>query len=631
MELRMTNEELQQALENGYITEQIAKGLENLTPGTYCHHRSWGYGCIASWSLQDNKILIDFEGKAGHPMQPAYAIESLKAFAHDDIRSRVRKDADAVRKDAEENPVELIRGILKNLGGKAKVDEILATLSPSVMEPAKAKRWWESARKKLKADGHFHLPAKKTDPVELLEEKTAPHTALIGKFRGARHLKDQVLALDQLMKSLDDFTHEVGELQSLAKQIEDAAGKGQKLQAAQALELLLARDEILSRHESLRSSDSAPSVAGILRAESSRLPELFANLPAAKQKAALESFEAAFGADWTEKAFSLMLKGNARLAAEISRLFQKKDLGKAMETRLARWITERGASTEVLYWLCKERGANFEGIFNASLFGAVLAALELDQLSETKKSMRLRDLVIDDSELLGDFFRDAPREVVRDALRRLMLSTVFDDLNKRSLIGRMIKQHPYLQAMVSGESEGENQSLTVSWASLQKRKAELDDIINRQIPQNVKDIQIARDYGDLRENFEFKSAKEQQTVLARRKAELERALSIARGTNFENVDTSSVAIGCTVTMVDTTSGQRDKYSILGAWDSAPEQGIVSYKAAIGQALLGRKAGEEVDVGGGTTVRIESIEAFKNLDLLVQIHQVADSEAQAANS
>jgi transcription elongation GreA/GreB family factor len=627
----MTNEELQQALETGLITEQIAKGLEHLTPGAYCHHRSWGYGCVASWHLADNKILIDFEGKAGHPMQPAYAIESLNAFAPDDIRSRVRKDPESVRKEAEENPVELLRGILANLGGKAKVDEILGTLTPQIMEAGKAKRWWESVRKKLKTDGHFHLPAKKTEPVELLEEKVAPHTALIGKFRGARHLKDQVLALDQLMKSLDDFTHEVDELKSLARQIEAAAGKGQRLQAAQALELLLARDEILARHESLTAGESAPGVADILRTESSRLADLFTNLPAVKQKAALEYFEPAFGENWTDKAFSLMLKGSARLAAEINRLFHRKGIADVMETQISRWITERAASSEVLYWLCKERGANYEKLFNPSLFGAVLAALELDQLSETKKSMRLRDLIIDDGELLGDFFRDAPREVVRDALRRLMLSTVFDDLNKRSLIGRMIKQHAHLQSMVSGESEGQAESLTVSWSSLEKRKSELDDVINRQIPQNVKDIQIAREYGDLRENFEFKSAKEQQTVLARRKAELERALSIARGTNFENVDTSSVAIGCTVTIVDTTSGDREAYSILGAWDSAPEQGIVSYKAAVGQALLGKSAGEEVDLGNERKIRIESIEPFKNLDLLVRIHQVTPPKAQGSDA
>jgi transcription elongation GreA/GreB family factor len=627
----MTNEELQQALETGLITEQIAKGLEKLAPGTYCHHRSWGYGCIASWNLEDNKIFIDFEGKPGHAMQPAYAIESLTAFAADDIRSRVRSEPDAVRKDAEENPVELVRGILQNFGGSAKVDAILATLVPQVLEPAKAKRWWEAARKKLKADGHFHLPAKKTEPVELLEEKVAPHTALIGKFRSARHLKDQVLALDQLMKSLDDFAHEVDELQSLAHQIESAAGKGKRLQAAQALELLLARDEILSRHESLRAADSAPGVPDILRAEGARLDDLFANLPAAKQKAALEFFEAAFGDEWTDRAFSLMLKGGARLAAEINRLFQRKNLGDVMEAQLNRWITERAASSEVLYWLCKERGADYESIFNSSLFGAVLAALELDQLSETKKSMRLRDLIIDDADLLNDFFKDAPREVVRDALRRLILSTVFDDLDKRSLIGRMIKQHGHLQAMVSGEGEQQGETLTVSWASLEKRKAELDEIVNKQIPQNVRDIQIARDYGDLRENFEFKSAKEQQAVLARRKAELERALGLARGTNFESVDTSSVSIGCTVVLVDSENGSRDEYSILGAWDSAPEKGIVSYKAAIGQALLGKSAGDEVVVGEGRKVRIESIEPFKNLDLLIQIHQLPPAKQEAAEA
>jgi transcription elongation GreA/GreB family factor len=625
------NEELEQALQTGTITPAIAEALARLTPGSYCQHKSWGFGKVSEWRLVTGQILIDFDQKPGHSMQAQYAVESLTVIPADDIRARVRDNPEQVKAEAEKDPVGLVRSILKSHGNKARVEQLLAPLVPQVFDAAKAKRWWEATKKKLKADGHFHLPAKKTEPVELLDKPVAMHTTLISKFRGARHLQDQVNALDQLMKSLDDFAHEVEELKALTKQIEEAAGKGRRLQAAQAIELLLARDEILARHEALKPGDHAPTVADILRGEASRLPDLFAQLPATKQRAVLAAMEDAFGADWTARAFSLMLRGGPRLAAEINRLFQKKGLGKLMEQQLAQWIAERSAPSDILYWLAKERGADYPALFNPSLFGAVLAALEMDQLSETKKSMRLRDLLIDDGPLLGEFFEGAAREDVRDAMRRLLLTTVFGDLNKRSLIGRMIKLHPHLQAMVGGDAEQAEESLTVSWASLEKRKSELDDLINRQIPQNVRDISIAREYGDLRENFEFKSAKEQQAVLARRKAELESALGRARGTNFENADTSTVNIGTTVTYTDLATGQRESYSILGAWDSAPELGIVSYKAAIGQALLGRAVGEEIRLSGDRRIRLESIEAFKNLDLLVQIHQLAPGSAAAENA
>jgi len=144
----------------------------------------------------------------------------------------------------------------------------------------------------------------------------------------------------------------------------------------------------------------------------------------------------------------------------------------------------------------------------------------------------------------------------------------------------------------------------------------------------VKDIATARSYGDLRENFEFKSAKEQQAVLARRKAELELMLANARGTNFEEPDTAQVSIGTIVTLAEPATGQTETYSILGAWDSAPDRGVISYKAAIGQALLGHAVGDTVDLaseGGKRTVRIDRIEPFKNLELL---QEIADSAISA---
>ncbi len=165
--------------------------------------------------------------------------------------------------------------------------------------------------------------------------------------------------------------------------------------------------------------------------------------------------------------------------------------------------------------------------------------------------------------------------------------------------------------MLTGDTEGRDEALLVSWSSLQKRKDEYDDLVSKKIPENTKEIGIARSYGDLRENFEYKAAKEMQTVLMRRKAELEQMLERARGSNFENADTSQVSIGTKVSLLDTASGEEIEYKILGAWDSAPEQHIISYQTAIGQALLGKKVGDSVELPTETSsrrVEIVTIEA-----------------------
>ena len=235
---------------------------------------------------------------------------------------------------------------------------------------------------------------------------------------------------------------------------------------------------------------------------------------------------------------------------------------------LNRAIKEHSISSDALYWLCKERGAgSFADLLDSELMTSIFSALERDQFNENRRGSRLHDLLIDDRDLVSDLIINAPLPQARDLMRRMMLTPAFEELNKRSLMARMIKTHPELQSMLTGDSEDREEALIVSWSSLQKRKDEYDDLISKKIPENTREIGIARSYGDLRENFEFKAAKEMQTVLMRRKAELEQMLARARGSNFENADLSQVSIGTKVTLRETGSGKTLEYTILGAWDS----------------------------------------------------------------
>ncbi len=613
---RGMHDELQQAVDTGKLTLKAAEVLEKLPPGGYCQHKSWGFGKVSEWNLLAGQIIVDFATRKGHAMQAQYAAETLQPIPAGHVLARKATEPQAVREQAAKDPVGLIRGILGDLGGSATSEQIVAALVPEVFEAAAAKKWWDSAKKKLKADGCFRLPTKKSDPVVLLSEPAKPGKGLIENFQAARFLKDQVSALDQITKALDDFAHEVEELRGLASRIEEAAQKGRKLQAAQALELLLARDEILSRHEALERGQDAPAAAEILVGEQSRLSELFTALPAAKQRRALDLFPEAFGDRWVEMALRLAKQAPARLVVEITKLLERHGKKDEQRAALTRWLSDRSVSTETLIWLAKERGAGFEELFNVDLVNAIFSGLERDMLNE-KRGSRLHDLLLDDRTLMAELFDGAPPDAVRDVMRRLLLTPVFDDLNKRSLLGRIVKLYPEMQSMIGGGEQTQDDSLTVSWASLESRKAAYERLINVEIPQNTKDIATARDQGDLRENFGFKAAKEQQRVLMRRQAESERDLGLARGSNFENPDTTQVSIGTVVTVRD-AAGHEETFSILGAWDSAPELGIVSYKAGIGQALLGKKHGETAELAsdhGPRTVTVTTIIAFTDLDTL----------------
>ena len=149
-------------------------------------------------------------------------------------------------------------------------------------------------------------------------------------------------------------------------------------------------------------------------------------------------------------------------------------------------------------------------------------------------------------------------------------------MDKRSLLARIVKSYPAIQSLISGEQTKQETNLVVSWESLERRKNEYRELVEKKIPANSKEIAIARSYGDLRENHEYKAAKEMQKLLMRRKAELETQLVRARGTDFANPRTDVVSIGTIVRATDLEANQPEQFTILGAWDSDPEKGIVSY-------------------------------------------------------
>jgi transcription elongation GreA/GreB family factor len=231
------------------------------------------------------------------------------------------------------------------------------------------------------------------------------------------------------------------------------------------------------------------------------------------------------------------------------------------------------------------------------LGNAILSALEDDHVAGgPKRTARLHGTFADDRTMLGEMVADADDEELRLMARRILSTSVFDELTKRSIMGKIIKARPEMEKLMEeNETARQDEALIVSWPSLEAKKKELDDIIVVQIPQNKRDIQIAREYGDLRENFEYKSAKQQQAVLLRLQAKYERELRHAQGTDFTGVGSDKVAVGTIVDIVDSDTGAMETYTILGAWDSEPDKGIMSYLSESARALISHVVGDEVEL------------------------------------
>jgi transcription elongation GreA/GreB family factor len=586
--------ELEKLVESGKLTARQGDQLEKLTPGTFCLHKSWGFGRVAEWNLLLNQILIDFPGKKAHPMQLSYAAENLMVIPPEHFLAKKANDLKGVKELVKKDPTALMRNILESLGGSATVAQISQLMLGDIFSEPEWKRWWDSTKKLLNKEGYFLIPTKKNEPIQLRGEKVSRADELIVFFNQARQPKEQAAALDQIIKFHSEFDKPETQLQPIVERIEEAAARNQRLNPALVFELVMARDDLLERCPKLKTTNPDLTLIKLIADEETRLIAILPKIPAAKERRVLQQLPAALGEGWTARALQMMQSNHARAVLQLPRVFAEAGRQDELRAFLQRGIREHSVTSETLAWLCKERSGEWRDLITPDLLGAILSALERDQHNENSRGSKLRDLLLDDRELIPDMFTGAEAGVARDAMRRLMLTPVFDELTKRSLLARIIKLYPALESVITGEQKEEKSAaLVVSWSSLDKRKAEYEELVNKKIPENSKEIGVARSYGDLRENFEFKAAKEMQAVLMRRKSELETALHNARGTAFESPDTSQVSIGTIVTLRDSESGSEEVYSVLGAWDGDPDRGIISYQTAIGQALLGHKIGEVV--------------------------------------
>ena len=603
-------EEFEKLAVAGKIEGRHVEPLVQLTTSGFCMHRSWGFGRIKTVDTVFARFTIDFANKPGHTMDLAFAAENLKPIPKDHILARKASDLEALRQMAALQHLDLIRVVLDSYGGKATADQIQQVLVPDVIRDD-WKKWWETARREMKKDGHFVVPLKKSEPVVYQAQETSLQERLLNDFRAARGLKARVAVALELVKNLEDLTDKQAAATEVIAALNADIATHQRTQPAVALEAVFARDE-LRQLTGLTAPEDEISASQIWSQEGVKFGPTMEQMPAAKHRRALESFKHANPEHWQEVLIVGLNMVSARLCKEFAGLLTQEGALDSLKETLARAISQHTASSELLLWLGKERNDTYADILGPEVFRAMLTSMERDQFNE-KRSNRLREFILDDQELLPELTASADLEVIKDLTRALQLSPVFDDMDKRSLLARIVKSHPAVQSLVSGEQAKQDAALVVSWPSLERRKTEYQELVQKKIPANSREIAIARSYGDLSENHEYKAAKEMQKVLMKRKEELEAQLVRARGTDFSNARTDVVSIGTVVQATDLDSNQTETFTILGAWDFDAEKGIISYLTPVGQALLGRGTGEEVEFdvhGSQHRHRIDQIEAYQ---------------------
>ena len=145
----------------------------------------------------------------------------------------------------------------------------------------------------------------------------------------------------------------------------------------------------------------------------------------------------------------------------------------------------------------------------------------------------------------------------------------------------------------------------------EKLQAELKNLKLVKRPEVIQRIKVARSFGDLSENPEYDAAKDEQSHVEDRIAQVEDMLKYAQVVDADSVDPNEVSVGKTVTYTEVGTDDPETYTIVGSDESDPLNGKISNDSPIAQALLGKKKGETVSIttpGGQFDVVINKVEA-----------------------
>lgn len=152
----------------------------------------------------------------------------------------------------------------------------------------------------------------------------------------------------------------------------------------------------------------------------------------------------------------------------------------------------------------------------------------------------------------------------------------------------------------------------ITRAGFERLKEELDRLKRVEVPANIRDIEVAREHGDISENAEYAAAKERQSFIQGKVQEIENNLARSTIVDLKDLTDEMAVFGSTVTIEDINTGEVTRYQLVGPFESDMNRNQLSVTSPIGKALIRKKLGDEVKVNTPGGVR-----EFEIVDITIE--------------
>ncbi len=308
----------------------------------------------------------------------------------------------------------------------------------------------------------------------------------------------------------------------------------------------------------------------------------------------------------------LVFKLPYRCWGSIERVLADNNAPNLMTEAVRKEFAEKHISADLLFWLWKNNDENVNDLRDDYLTNAALlfTTLRQDLSGNYLKSQRdLRKLLLEDEDFQVTLMKDGDKKAVLELIRCTKRLSLLSPQERQSLLVHIYNLYPHYQDAIEEKNNGPVRVVVgrlTSKHGFNKRSADLEHLIKVEIPENSKAIEVARSHGDLRENSEFKFAKEQQRFLNSRRREWEDSLNGLQVTDFADTKVDNGIIpGCTVVLKH-ADGKLETLHLLGLLDGDPEKDIISFDTPLGKLLLGNKPGAVINMPNGTKATVEEV-------------------------
>jgi transcription elongation GreA/GreB family factor len=538
-----------------------------------------GAGKVVETNFALDSVRVDFEAAKGIAIPIGVASKSLFPLADGHFLFEKFTSPDALKERVVSDPGLALKHLIDSFGRALTMSEVKEAVKGLISEDAWTS-WWTSARKNPQVVVHG---SGKTATVEWSHSADAADASLLARFEKAP-LKDRL----DLFRKNQKRSPELAE--AMAKALAKEALALEDRDPAQAFEIAVLVEKF-------------PGVSIVGAVEKHVLAQPLALLPRLTDRTirerALEivakerpADAPAILADWFFKEEdSRTIDAIDKRLAEIDPVTRERTLEKLTKSprsgpRAFVWFAQRAGTDDA-----------FRARLNPAVLTRLLDALTWDELGAART--KVREMFDRTGLVAGWLVKQATVEEARTFLDALTRHQELEPIRRDGLLAAAEMRFPDLR-------KAEDDTFFVTGPAIEGKRKELDNILKVEIPENTKGIALAAAEGDLSENFEYKARRDKQQLLSARAGKLQEELGKARALDPATIDTTEVRPGTKVTFRG-KAGTRT-LTLLGPWDSKPEQGVYSYLSDLGRALLGKTVGEKATVLG-EAVEIVAIGVF----------------------